>query len=59
MCQALKELLADERMEGREAGRKEIVLRMYADGTLDVQRACGYLECTPEEFAEYMKGEKR
>ena len=54
MCQALKELLADERMEGR----KELVLRMYADGTLDIRKACAYLECTQEEFAEYMKSEK-
>lgn len=59
MCQALKELLADERMEGREEGRmlgqKELVLRMYADGSLDVQRACVYLECTQEEFMRYVK----
>ena len=59
MCQALKELLADERMEGREEGRelgrKELVLRMYADGTLDVRKACTYLGCTPEEFMGYVK----
>ncbi len=67
MCQALKELIEDGRMEGleagrelgreegRELGRKELVLRMYADGTLDVRKACTYLRCTPEELTEYMK----
>ncbi len=56
MCQALKELLADERMEGR----KELALRMYLDGSLNIQTACVYLECTQEEFMGYVKtAEKR
>ena len=59
MCKALKELLADERMEGRTEGRtegqKELVLRMYLDGSLNVQKACVYLECTQEEFMGYVK----
>lgn len=62
MCQALKELIEDGRMEGREEGRmlgqKELVLRMYADGNLDITRACVYLECTQEEFMEYIKDAK-
>ena len=59
MCQALKELIEDGRAEGRASGladgRKEIVLRMYADGNLDVEGACMYLECTQENFMEYVK----
>ena len=67
MCQALKELIEDGRAEGRAEGRasgladgrKEIVLRMYADGNLDVKGACMYLECTQETFMEYVKEAKR
>ena len=59
MCQALKELLADERIEGRMEGRmegqKELVFRMYLDGNLNVEKACVYLECTQEEFMGYLK----
>lgn len=59
MCQALKELLADERIEGRMEGRmegqKELVFRMYLDGNLNVEKACVYLECTQEEFMGYVK----
>lgn len=55
MCQALKELLADERMEGRMEGQKEMVLRMYLDGSLNIQKACVYLECTQEEFMGFVK----
>jgi len=62
MCQALKELIEDGRAEGRASGladgRKEIVLRMYADGNLDVEGACMYLECTQETFMEYVKADE-
>ena len=58
MCQALKELIEDGRMEGHAEGKKEIVLRMYADGNIDVEMACKYLECTPEIFMEYAKEAK-
>jgi len=66
MCQALKELIEDGRMEGRtegrtlglEEGRKEIVLRMYTDGNIDMEMASMYLECTPEVFMEYVKAAK-
>ena len=66
MCQALKELIEEGRAEGRVEGRasgladgrKEIVLRMYADGNLDIKGACMYLECTPETFMEYVKADK-
>ncbi len=55
MCQALKELIEEGRASGLADGRKEIVLRMYADGNLDVEGACMYLECTQENFMEYVK----
>ncbi len=55
MCQALKELLADERIEGRMEGQRELVFRMYLDGNLNVETACVYLECTQEEFMGYVK----
>ena len=63
MCQALKELIEDGRAEGRAEGRalgladgrKEIVLRMYADGNLDIKGACMYLECTEATFMKYLK----
>lgn len=62
MCQALEELIEEGRAEGRALGladgRKEIVLRMYLDGNIDVKMACMYLECTPEVFMEYTKEEK-
>ncbi len=58
MCQALKELIAEGRASGLADGRKEIVLRMYADGNLDIKGACMYLECTPETFMEYVKADK-
>ena len=40
---------------GLAEGRKEIVLRMYEDGKLDVKSACMYLECTQEKFWEYVE----
>lgn len=63
MCQALEELIEDGRKEGKAEGkalglaegRKEIVLRMYEDGKLDVKSACMYLECTQEKFWEYVE----
>lgn len=67
MCQALEELIEEGRQEGRAEGRtegrasglaegrKEIVLRMYEDGKLDVENACIYLECTSETFMKYVK----
>lgn len=67
MCQALKELIDEGRQEGKQEGRqegrtlglaegrKEIVLRMYEDGKLDVKSACMYLECTQEKFWEYVE----
>ncbi len=70
MCQALKELIEEGREEGRASGlaegrvqghadgRKEIVLRMYADGNLDIKGACMYLECSQETFMEYVKAAK-
>lgn len=63
MCQALKELIEEGRVEGRASGladgRKEIILRMYADGNLDIKVACMYLECTQETFMEYVKAAGR
>lgn len=59
MCQALKELIEEGREEGRALGladgRKEMVLRLYVDGKLDIKSACMYLECTQETFGEYVK----
>lgn len=51
--------MLEGRTEGRTLGlaegRKEIVLRMYEDGKLDVKNACMYLECTQEKFWEYVE----
>lgn len=58
MCQALKELIEEGREEGLADGRREIVLRMYADGNLDIKGACMYLECTAETFMGYVKAAK-
>ena len=58
MCQALKELLADERMEGREEGRKSIVIKMVQKGKSD-EEIMELTECSAQMLWEVKEGLKK
>ncbi|MCR5754220.1 MAG: UPF0175 family protein [Acetatifactor sp.] len=54
MCKGLSDLLEVERIEGRtegrNAGRLEIIVQMYQEGDITLEKACALLGCPEEEF---------
>lgn len=55
MCQAIKEMLEDERTEGRAEGRLHDVMKMMKNLRLTAEQAMDVLEIPPEERSRYME----
>jgi len=55
MCQAIKEMLADERTEGRAEGRLHDVVKVMKNLKLTAEQAMDVLEIPSEERSRYME----
>lgn len=55
MCKIMDEIRNDGIEEGMERGRRQLVLLLYREGDITLQRACSYLHLSEECFLELEK----